>query len=66
MSVLPSPIEREWERFKDETFIVRPGSDTIALRAAFDFGFNRGIAYACSQVEWDIQDRAQDPTDAHK
>jgi hypothetical protein len=63
MSMLPSPIECEWERLKNETFIARKaGVDTTALRAAFDYGFNRGIAYACSQIEWDIQNRASDPT----
>lgn len=67
MSMLPSPIEREWERLKNETFIARKsGTDIATLRAAFDYGFNRGIAYACSQIEWDIQDRAQDPTSPSK
>ena len=65
--IVHDALSGEWERFKSESFIARKsGTDMATLRAAFDHGFNRGIAYACSQIEWDIQDRAQDPTDGNK
>lgn len=56
---LPSPLEREWQRFKEETLVIP--ENWADLRAAFEYGFNRGIAYACSQIEWDIQERATEP-----